>query len=186
MSVVTGTARRVQRVPDQWPIVHLETDVPKVSGLVVDGLVRHPRTLSLAALGAMGASEHVVDLHCVWGWSKPRGRWTGVPVEAVLDLATPDCDGTAHVMVSSASDTYSSCLPLTDAARGLLAWALDGAALTPEQGGPLRFVGPSDHWGYKGVKWATRLTVLDHFVAGFWESRLEDPIGRIPDGVELP
>lgn len=184
--MTAATVRRVQRVAEQWPVVHLESDIPPVTTLGVDGLVRHPCSISLLELAALGASEHAIDLHCVWGWSKPRTRWTGVALGAVLDLAVPDCARDTYVIVSSASDTYSSCMPIADAARGILAWRRDGEPLAPEYGGPLRFVGPSDHWGYKGVKWATRVTVVDHFVPGFWESRLEDPIGRIPDTVELP
>jgi DMSO/TMAO reductase YedYZ molybdopterin-dependent catalytic subunit len=183
--VTSTVARRVHRVAEQWPVVHLESEIPSVRGLTVDGLVRHPRSLSLEELAALGEGEHVVDVHCVWGWSKPRVPWMGVPLATVLDLAVPDCGGETYVIVHSASGTYSSCLPIADAARGILAWARDGAPLAPEHGGPLRYVGPADHWGYKGVKWAAGVAVVDHFVPGFWEGRLEDPVGRIPDDVEV-
>ena len=86
----------------------------------------------------------------------------------------------------AASDEYSACLPVDDAARGFLAWARDGEPLAAEEGGPLRFVPPPELWGYKGVKWAQRLSVGDRFVAGFWESRIGDPVGRIPEEVVLP
>jgi DMSO/TMAO reductase YedYZ molybdopterin-dependent catalytic subunit len=182
------TARsRVQRpVENEWPVVHLEAEIPRWSAFVVDGLVRHSRRLSLAELAAVGDAEHVADFHCVWGWSKQGVRWQGVPVSAVLSLVGVDAAPDTHVTIASASDTYSSCLPMADAARGMLAWSRDGAVLTPEAGGPLRFVSPADYWGYKDVKWASRLTVTDRFRAGFWESRVADPLGRIPDDVELP
>jgi DMSO/TMAO reductase YedYZ molybdopterin-dependent catalytic subunit len=178
--------RRVQRVAEQWPVVHLESEIPDVTSLTVDGLVQHPRTLSLRDVAAIGPSDHVVDLHCVWGWSKPNVVWTGLPLAAVLELAGSDCGGDPHVIVSSASDTYSSCLPLQDGARGILAWARDGSLLSGAHGGPLRYLAPHGYWAYKGVKWATRVTVVDRFVPGFWESRLDDPMGRITEEVELP
>ena len=49
-----------------------------------------------------------------------------------------------------------------------------------------RYLAPVEYWAYKGVKWANRVTVVDRFCAGFWESRLPDPVGRIPEEVELP
>ena len=44
------------------------------------------------------------------------------------------------------------------------------------------FVPPPELWGYKGVKWAQRITVGDRFVPGFWESRIGDPVTRIRRG----
>lgn len=176
-------ARRVQRVPSQWPVLHLEAEVPAWTRLLVDGLVRHPRSFDLVTLQALGAEQVVMDLHCVWGWSRPGVRWEGTLLRCLLEVVEPQGE---WVRVEAASGAYSSCLPLTDAARGVLAWGRDGAPLAPEAGGPLRFVAPPEYWAYKGVKWAARVTVLDRFVAGFWESRVADPMGRIPEEVELP
>ncbi len=50
------------------------------------------------------------------------------------------------------SRAWSPGLDLSTARRGLVAWALDGAPLTPDHGAPLRFVPPPDRWAYKGVK----------------------------------
>lgn len=178
------TVRRVQRVPETWPVVHLEGDLPAAAAaVIVDGLVAQPVRLDLGSLGALGTRVLGVPVHCVWGWSRPDAVWEGVLLADVLDLAVPLGE---FVTVHSASGTYSSCLPLTDAARGVLAWARDGETLPVEAGGPLRFVGPADHWAYKHVKWAHRITVGDRFVAGFWESKVADPVGRIPEEVELP
>jgi DMSO/TMAO reductase YedYZ molybdopterin-dependent catalytic subunit len=187
MSATGATARRVQRVTDGWPVVHLEAEVPDWRGLVVDGLVRHPRALGLADLRGLGAALRVADFHCVWGWSKRAVTWEGVSLGAVLDLVGVERADDAHVTVSSASDTYSACLTVVDAARGFLAWARDGEALAAAHGGPLRYVSPPDYWAYKDVKWASRVTVRDGFRPGFWEAKVADPVGRIPeDEVQLP
>lgn len=183
-----SATRRVQRVAREWPIVHLEALVPEwTTGLTIGGLVRHPRRFQLADLEGLGAEEHAVDFHCVWGWSKPAVVWFGVRLGAVLDLVGAEPGRDRHVTIAAASGAYSACLPIGDAARGVLAWGRDGRALLGEHGGPLRYLPPADHWAYKGVKWASDVTVVDGFRPGFWESRVADPIGRIPrDEIELP
>jgi DMSO/TMAO reductase YedYZ molybdopterin-dependent catalytic subunit len=179
----TKTVERVQRVPEQWPVVHLEPEIPEWEHFSLDGHVTHVRHFSMAELALLDVEERIIDFHCVWGWSRPRERWTGVGLGRVLDLV--GATG-SYVTVHSASDQYSACLPIEDARRGFLAWARDGEPLRDVEGGPVRFVPPPELWGYKGVKWADRARVGDRFVAGFWESRIGDPVGRIPPEVVLP
>ncbi len=174
---------RVQRVPSTWPILHLESEIPTVNSLVVSGLVERRISLRLEDLEVLGERNFEVPIHCVWGWSQPAVSWGGVELARVLDLAVPRGN---FVTVRSASGRYSSCLPVEDAARGILAWEKNGRHLLPEEGGPLRYVAPPNYWAYKGVKWASAIVVLDRFVPGFWESRVADPVGLIPDDVKLP
>jgi DMSO/TMAO reductase YedYZ molybdopterin-dependent catalytic subunit len=175
---------RVQRVPSSWPVVHLEAEPPAWDGLVVEGMVRHRRRFSLAELHALAEAAPVaLPLHCVWGWSRPHATWAGVGLDVVLDVV--GAEG-GFVTVVAGSDTYSACLPVADARRGVLAWERDGEPLGADAGGPLRYVGPSDYWAYKGVKWAAKVVVGDRFVAGSWESKVADPVGRIPEEVVLP
>jgi len=174
---------RVQLVPATWPLLHLEGEIPEWQGLVVDGMVRHPRRFGLTDLRALGVEQRCVPVHCVWGWSRPDPVWTGVGLDRLLEVVEPQG---SWVTVASGSGVYSSCLPVADAACGLLTWARDGEPLSPDGGGPLRFVPPPVYWAYKGVKWAARLTVVDGFRPGFWEARVADPIGRIPPEVVMP
>ena len=174
---------RVQRVPDTWPVVHLEASPPPVDALAVAGMVRHPLRLSLDDLRALGEEEQSIPVHCVWGWSKPAVRWTGVRMGKVLAVAEPS--GT-YVVVSSASGVYSSCLPRDAAAAGFLAWGRDGDPLDAEAGGPIRFVAPPTYWAYKHVKWSAAVRVVDRFSPGFWESKVADPVGLVPGDVVLP
>ena len=180
---MTQATRRVQRVPEGWPIVHLEASPPEWTGLRVDGMVRHRRHLELPDLAALGAERRVIAHHCVWGWSKPEPEWEGVSLARVFELV--GATGT-HATIHSASDVYSACLPVSDAASGFLAWSRDGVQLDADAGGPLRFVPPPTLWAYKGVKWASRIELVSRFVAGFWESRIDDPEGRIPEEVVRP
>lgn len=184
---VPAVPSRVQRLVDDLPPVHLEAEVPPPDPgwtLAVTGLVRRPLRLDLAELRAL-AEEIVTDHHCVWGWSRRACRWTGVAVGRLLDLAGP-LPAARTVTARCRVGPYASCLWLEDARDAVVAWALDGAPLPPENGGPLRLQNPSRLWGYKGVKWVGELAVGDAFVPGFWEAKTADPEGRVPAEVLAP
>lgn len=183
---------RLQRLVPDLPPVHLEAAVPADDPgwtLAVDGLVERPQELTLDALRALaeeaGEGELVTDHHCVWGWSRARCRWSGVSLGAVLERAGVR-PGATTATVACRVAPYAACLELSDARAGVLAWGLDGEPLRPDNGGPLRFQNPSWLWGYKGVKWAARVTVGDRYEPGFWEAKVADPEGRIPPVVLLP
>ena len=82
--------RRVQRVPEAWPVLHLEAGVPVWAGLRVEGLVRTSRHFDLPALQRLGSAEHHLAVHCVWGWSRPDVRWDGISLGQVLETAGVD------------------------------------------------------------------------------------------------
>ena len=174
-------AARVQRIIDgEVPVLHLERSVPTGTWpLVVDGLVERGFELEFDELPRLGERVRYIDLHCVWGWSSPGGRWRGIHIGDMAALARPE-DAVTHVLVSARSSPYASCFTLAEAFDGVLAWELDGSPLPPERGGPLRFVPPSSKWAYKAVKWVERITFLDAFRPGSWEERVGDPVGTVP------
>lgn len=174
---------RIQRPTSEFPVLHLEPAIPAADWeVVVDGMVAEPLSWPVSAVRSMVAESRIWDLHCVWGWSKFGCVWEGVPAGRLIDAARP-LPGAAYVMATAAGDGYASCLMLHRARRSLLAWRLDDADLVPEHGGPLRLVPPPKKWGYKGVKWISRLTLLDEFTPGFWEDAVGDPHGDIPSDV---
>jgi DMSO/TMAO reductase YedYZ molybdopterin-dependent catalytic subunit len=182
----TGTqsrplADRVQRIVDgDLPILHLEPEVPTGSWAVhVDGLVERAVELQMDDIHALGGITRVVDLHCVWGWSRPDCRWEGVHLNALTTEASPLTEA-SYVLITARSSPYASCLTLQEARDGLFAWRVDGRDLKPERGWPLRFVSPAYKWAYKSVKWVERITFLDEFSPGFWEERVGDPKGDVP------
>jgi DMSO/TMAO reductase YedYZ molybdopterin-dependent catalytic subunit len=179
---------RVQRLVDRLPVVHLEADVPRPRAgwtLRVEGLVQRPLELSLEDLRRLPRGDRTMDLHCVWGWSRRSCRWGGVGLDTLFDLAGADPRATVAT-VAAIEGPYASCLHLSDARAGVLAWELDAEPLPPQHGGPLRFVQPAWLWGYKGVKWAARITLADRFVPGFWEAKTGDAEGRVPSEVLSP
>lgn len=138
-------------VPDALP-------GPDVWRLRVDGLVAAPRTLTLADVLSLRAQAVAADFTCEEGWTAPDQEWDGVPVAVVLREAGP-LPGAAFVRVHAGD--YTVLLPLDEAVGGgsLLAHRLNGAALTPEHGAPLRLVAPGRAC-FWSVKWVDRLEVL--------------------------
>jgi DMSO/TMAO reductase YedYZ molybdopterin-dependent catalytic subunit len=182
-SGLPAAGSRVQGPTSDFPVLHLEGEIPEPGwDVVVDGLVRTPVTLSEHAIRSMIFESRSWDLHCVSGWSKLECLWEGVPAARLIDAAHPQSEARC-VMATAVGNGYSSCFTLHRARRSLLAWRLDGADLSPEHGGPLRFVAPPTKWGYKGVKWISRLTLIDEFTPGFREDQEDDPHGDIPDDV---
>jgi DMSO/TMAO reductase YedYZ molybdopterin-dependent catalytic subunit len=172
--------RRVQRPLDGLAPVHLEAAVPELPAtgwaVTIDGCVGRPQVLSLDGLLALGVVDVTRDFHCVWGWSLADCVWTGVTGAALADAVGLDED----YVVVSAGGVYASALTLTEFRAGIFATHLDGAALKPENGGPLRFVQPAGKWAYKGVKWVTKVTGTPVFTPGFWENAVGNPVGDIP------
>jgi DMSO/TMAO reductase YedYZ molybdopterin-dependent catalytic subunit len=52
----------------------------------------------------------------------------------------------------------------------MLAHSMDNLPLTQAHGAPMRLVIP-EMYGYKGVKWLTRIDLVPKLEAGFWEQR---------------
>ncbi|MCW3037559.1 MAG: molybdopterin binding oxidoreductase, partial [Actinobacteria bacterium] len=99
-----------------------------------------------------------------------------------IDAARPLPEA-RFVMVTATGNGYTSCFSLNRARRSLLAWRLDGAELSAEHGGPLRLVPPPTKWGSKGLNWVARLTLIEEFTPGFWETLVCDPHCDIPQDV---
>lgn len=175
---------QVQRCTEELPVLHLEPQIPSnhAGELVVDGLVQDVLSWSYQEIQAMCPETRVWDLNCVWGWTRRACRWEGIPAGRLIDAARPLAKA-SYVVASAAGDHYQSCLSVWRARRSLLAWRLDGRDLTPEHGWPLRLVPPPTKWAYKGVKWVTRLTLVEEFAPGFWEGLVGDVHGDIPNHI---
>jgi DMSO/TMAO reductase YedYZ molybdopterin-dependent catalytic subunit len=118
---------------------------------------------------------------CVEGWSA-IGKWSGVPLAAVLDLAgmrpgaryvvfrCMDNDGSGNLYYESL-DLHQARHPQT-----LLALRLNDAPLDPDHGAPVRLRVPTQ-LGYKSAKWIGRIEVVGSFAnihggrGGYWEDQ---------------
>jgi DMSO/TMAO reductase YedYZ molybdopterin-dependent catalytic subunit len=139
--------------------------------LRVDGLVSIPKSYSYdEVVENHTAYKKVVTLHCVDGWDATI-LWEGVLVTELLNesVVMPG----ATTVIFYADDGFSSSLPLqylTD--RGIImAYRVNNITLPFERGFPFQLVA-EDRWGYKWVKWITRIQVSnDTTYRGYWEQR---------------
>ena len=111
------------------------------------------------------------DIHCVTKWSKLDTAWEGVSVDTLLAAAAVRGVESAPYVLAVSDGGYTTNLPLADVTGGK-AWVAvkyDGAPLAPEHGGPARLLVPHLYF-WKSAKWVRQLRLMEHDVAGFWES----------------
>ncbi|MCW2788590.1 MAG: sulfite oxidase-like oxidoreductase [Aeromicrobium sp.] len=176
----TGGARRggdTRLPPGQydtgagWPVLSAEL-TPQVDldewTMTVDGLVDTPTTWDWRGIHALPPSSYFGDIHCVTTWSKFDTTFSGVSVDALLDVTGVRPEAT-HVFATSTTG-YTTNLPLSDITDGKawIVWEFDGKPLTPEHGGPVRLLVPHLYF-WKSAKWITRIELRDHDEQGFWE-----------------
>ena len=162
--------------------------------LRVSGLVDRPTSLSLADLRAMPSTELIFGFECsgnggpVNGLSS-NGRWTGVPLRAVLEQAGVKAEAREFVFfgadhgeeeVEFRGRTYtvdqqygrslSRDQAYSDDPEPLLAYALNGEALTLHQGRPLRLLVPG-WYGAPNVKFLSEIHVQEDQYLGKYQAR---------------
>jgi sulfane dehydrogenase subunit SoxC len=199
---------RVTRVEDTIVLCHL--GVPRLDAndwsLAIDGMVRRPMRLTLADLLARPRME-LASIHECCGSPMtpevPKRRicnvvWTGVRLIDLLAECGPD--PAARYLWSSGADygvfegdtvdAFVKDLPLDRASADvLIAFAINGAPLRPENGYPARLVVPG-FYGTNSVKWLTRLTLAETradspFTTRWYNDPVRDASGA-PTGATIP
>jgi DMSO/TMAO reductase YedYZ molybdopterin-dependent catalytic subunit len=142
---------------------------PETWRLEITGLVRKPLTLSYADLLALPRARQVSTFHCVTGWTVHGVRWAGVRFRHLLERAEP-LPAARAIRFVSLEQPYNDSLTLRQALLPdvMLAYELDGKPLTRAHGAPARVVIP-EMYGYKGVKWLTRMELVAAQPTGYWE-----------------
>ena len=143
--------------------------------LDVGGLVREPRTFSIADLKALATQDQITMHTCMQGWTG-IAKWSGIPLRAVLNQVEP-LENANYVMVESFGmaqhmhdgrpvEPYYTILTKAMAMEDetILAWGMNGESLPDMYGAPLRLRTESMH-GYKMVKWVRSVTWI-HDYAG--------------------
>lgn len=185
---------------------------PATWELSLDGLVAQPRTWTPAQLAAMPQRTVFATVECAgngrsfltekapgvqWGAGAiGHAEWTGVPL---CDLLAPaGLAATALEVVFAGADrgtedgeemNFSRSLPLEKALHPdtILALRMNGEALEPNHGAPLRLFVPG-WYGVASVKWLRRMTVIDHAYPGHFQTvkyTIDQPTPQGPQRVPL-
>jgi DMSO/TMAO reductase YedYZ molybdopterin-dependent catalytic subunit len=146
--------------------------------LEIGGLVDNPRDYSLAELRSRPARTQVTRHDCVEGWSA-IGKWTGVPLGALLDEARlkPEARYVVFHCADDFDDTpYYESIDLVDAfhPQTILAYGMNDGDLAVGHGAPLR-LRVERQLGYKQAKYVMRIEAVASLAqigegrGGFWE-----------------
>jgi len=159
---------------------------PRTWELAIEGLGSGAVRLKVADLDRLPRVTQSSRLKCVQCWSG-RVHWEGFRCQELLRL-TGSKPALEWVRVDCA-DRYYDFVKMDDLLnpRTLFGLGMNGEALTPEHGAPLRLVMPAKY-GYKSSKLITKLTFIDHggrgLVADGWPYYSET--GDILPGVDHP
>jgi DMSO/TMAO reductase YedYZ molybdopterin-dependent catalytic subunit len=154
-----------------WPVLTAEA-TPQIHldkwSISVDGLVERPSTWTWEAIQRLPRSSYTGDIHCVTTWSKFGVTFTGVSVDDLLAVASPQTD--ARFVMAHSSTGYTTNLALSDMTGGKawVVWEYGGQPLARQHGGPVRLLVPHLYF-WKSAKWISRLELLAEDQPGFWE-----------------
>ena len=147
---------------------HVDRDAYR---LQITGLVGNPAQYSYdQVIQKFQHYKKVVKLNCVEGWSVTI-LWEGMLVRDIIDASRPLSK--ANTVIFHAYDGYTTSFPIEYIMKNniLMAYKMNDIVIPPERGFPFELVAESK-WGYKWIKWITRIELSDDTkYKGFWERR---------------
>jgi DMSO/TMAO reductase YedYZ molybdopterin-dependent catalytic subunit len=188
-------ALRYDVTPSGLHYLLIHYDIPQIDAdawrLHVGGLVARPLSLSLSDLRQRSTVTRSVTLECAGNGrallaprplSQPwlleavgNAEWTGVPLRDVLEEAGVEPSiaelvftGFDRGVEGEIEQAYERSLSIAESMREdvLLAFAMNGEALPPQHGAPLRLIVPG-WYGMTSVKWLSRITAVGEEFGGY-------------------
>jgi len=139
--------------------------------LEIVGLVQETKKFSYnEIINNFDHYKKVATLDCVEGWIV-KILWEGILVKDLIgkDNILPK----AKIIIFHAYDGYTTSFPVDYIMDNdiLLAYKMNEVTLPAQRGFPFQLVAESK-WGYKWIKWVTKIEISDdETFRGFWESR---------------
>jgi DMSO/TMAO reductase YedYZ molybdopterin-dependent catalytic subunit len=166
---------------DAFPSYFIADEMPLPPAgwaLKVGGLVARPALLSLDQLKRMPRIEMRIRHHCVEGWSAVAS-WSGVGLSEIAKFVGADARA-KYVEFRSFDQGYFSSWDIESSLhpQTILAYGMNGHALYPDHGAPLRLYSPVK-LGYKNVKYLTEVNFLPNRTGGYWEDQGYDWYGGV-------
>jgi sulfoxide reductase catalytic subunit YedY len=156
----------------------------------IEGEVKAPKTLDVAAIMKLGMEERIYRMRCVERWSVVV-PWIGVPLATLLKQVEP----TSKAKYVAFETYYNPKEMLSESAAGiklpyveglrldeamhpltLLAVGMYGETLPNQNGAPIRLVTPWKY-GYKGIKSITRIRFVANQPPTTWGTYNEHEYG---------
>jgi sulfane dehydrogenase subunit SoxC len=153
---------------------------PREHTLMIHGLVDRPLTFSMADLKRFPSVTRLHFIECAGNRSTPRAKtvqeshgmtscaeWTGVLLSTLLKEA--GVKGSASWFVAEGKEEVkgASSMPLAKAMDDVLvAYGMNGEAVRPQNGFPLRLMVP----GFEGIfhtKWLQRIKLVDRYYMNY-------------------
>lgn len=143
--------------------------------LKISGEVANPQNWTLDEIRAMPSQSAFITMSCI---SNPiAGRligttkWTGVPMQYILDQVQPTPDAVAiRIGGDDGFDEFLALDLIRQDERIMLCYAWDDAPLPVRNGFPLRVHIP-DRYGMKQPKWITGMQFVNEMGEGYWVRR---------------
>jgi DMSO/TMAO reductase YedYZ molybdopterin-dependent catalytic subunit len=172
--------------------IDVNLEVPQLRAedatLRITGMVDEPLEFSFDDIRSMPLVEHTITMTCVsnevGGPYVSTANFVGVPLLDLLDRA--GVQSGAQQVVGHSVDGFTLGTPL-DLLRGagkdaMLAIGMNGQALLPEHGFPMRTVVPGLYGYVSATKWLTELELTTYDVKPYWVERGWDgqPPGVVP------
>ncbi len=137
--------------------------------LILNGKIQKTLLLKYDEILALPSVTRAITLNCIEGWSEHL-LFKGVRIADIVKASTISKD--VETVIFYAIDGYSSSLAYKYVLDNdiMLAYEINGKKLDAERGFPLQVVAESKY-GYKWVKWVTRIEFSDKPYEGYWEKR---------------
>ena len=163
-NLVSAGGWRIYAISPPWPSFD-----PASWRLEVTGEVEQPVKLTYDELLALPTQRQTSDFHCVTGWTVGDVRWEGVRLAELWDRVQPKPTARYANFVSM-EHPYVDTLTMEQTTLGgvMLGHRMDGKPLSRAHGAPVRLVIP-EMYGYKNVKWLTRIELTRELRPGYWE-----------------
>jgi DMSO/TMAO reductase YedYZ molybdopterin-dependent catalytic subunit len=193
-SFLTPTDQFFLRSHLEIPTIH-----PDQYRLQIGGSVERPYSLSLAELERISKSSLPATFECsgsaVGGGMVSTAEWSGVELWNLLERARPKPGAVEVVMEGYDAGLdelvpvpvqYARSSPLSTLKTipGLLVLAMNGEALRPEHGYPVRALLPG-LYGAQNVKWLARMTVVNRPYQGFYQTQRYVGLRQTPQGIRM-
>jgi DMSO/TMAO reductase YedYZ molybdopterin-dependent catalytic subunit len=139
--------------------------------LRVDGLVDNAATLTWDDIADLPQTRWTRDFQCVTGWRVDDVAWQGVQLRDLLDVVGVQSAARA-ITFHSHDGLYTESLTLEQVEQDevMVATHLDGEIVSRDHGGPVRLL-VVPMYGYKSLKWLSRIELVDEVDPGYWEER---------------